>query len=100
MPTRLDARLLTTALALSRWQPEDLARRSGVPQDVIEAIELKTDARPHSAGDNDAIVAAFEAAGLEFGEINGTTGVWFRTQRSGSAPVSLPLEKLNASNDE
>lgn len=100
MSTRLDARLLTTARALTRWQPDDLARFAGVPQEVIEAIELNTGSAPHSAGDNDALVAAFEAAGLEFGEMNGTTGVRFRTQRSGDAPASLPPEGLNASNDE
>lgn len=100
MSIRLASRLLTTARALTRWQADDLARYSGVPQDVIEAIELNTDPRPHSAGDNEALVAAFEGAGLEFAEANGAPSVRFRTQRSGETPLSLAPEKLNASNDE
>lgn len=87
--TPVQARMARAALDLSI---EALAAEAALPADVVERIE-------HDGGQRDAasrLRSAFERAGVEF---LGDDGVRWRS-RDDRASHTLPLDELNAANDE
>lgn len=70
------------ARALLDWKSSDLAEASGMSPDTIRSFESGR-TKSLSAGNQDAVVRALEAAGIEFiAENGGGAGVRFR-ERSG-----------------
>jgi hypothetical protein len=85
-----------------RWSVKDLAKNSGVPPAAIEGME-EVDDTPKVFGDNLLKVQkALESAGIEFiAEDGGGPGVRLRKGGPiGDAAASIPVEELNASNDD
>lgn len=87
------------ARAALNWSLADLAAASGVHRNTISNFETE-----RYGGSDEALAAirqALEAAGVIFVEENGEgPGVRLRKVRQDSAAESIPLEDLNAENDE
>jgi transcriptional regulator with XRE-family HTH domain len=85
-----------------RWSVEDLAEKAGVSPAVVKRIE-EVDGTPSIVADDLARVQkALESAGVAFiAEDGGGPGV--RLRKGGplsDAAAAIPVEELNASNDE
>ena len=80
------------------WSQSDLAAAAGVSVPAIRQLEAQTDGSVGRADTAAIIVAALESAGVEFIPENGG-GLGVRL-RKGREPGIIPLEDLNASNDE
>jgi DNA-binding XRE family transcriptional regulator len=63
--------LCRASRALVKWRQADLAKQSGVPEPTIQAFENGDPGRRMATMNNKAILAAFEAAGLQFIPENG-----------------------------
>jgi transcriptional regulator with XRE-family HTH domain len=90
------------ARALLRWEQKDLANASTVSLPSIQRLETKPGPLAAQARTLAAIRAALESAGVIFVDENGE-GQGVRL-RKGGAPgtkaASIPIEDLNAENDE
>lgn len=76
---RLTPRLCRAARAMLGWRQADLFEASRVPAPTIEAFELKPETARMMGANMRALIAAFEAAGLEFiPENGGGAGIRFR----------------------
>lgn len=74
---------MRAARGLLRWEQKDLARESGVSLPTITRLELTPGPIGGWERTADAIRAAFERAGVEFLEANGTgEGVRYRVGNS------------------
>jgi transcriptional regulator with XRE-family HTH domain len=97
MATAISSEQVRAARALLRWEQRDLAAASGVSLPSIKRLETSPGvlgAQPRTVA---AIRAALESAGVEFiAENGGGAGVRLRKP----APPAIPIEDLNASNDE
>lgn len=80
------------------WSQRRLAEASGVSAPTIKRLELQLGGLGGRADTAARIVAALEAAGVEFIAANGG-GPGVRLRR-GRDPETIALEDLNASNDE
>jgi transcriptional regulator with XRE-family HTH domain len=70
---------IRAARALLNWSAADLARQSALGVNTIRRAEVAQDATSLTAANQMAIRRAFEAAGVEFIDENGTgEGVRFR----------------------
>ena len=79
---RLTPRLCRAARAMLGWRQADLFQASKVPAPTIEAFELKPETARMIGANMRSIVAAFEAAGLEFiPENGGGAGIRFRERK-------------------
>ena len=88
---------MRAARALLRWEQKDLAEASKISLPAIKRMETVRGPLAAQARSIDAIVAAFEARGVEFiAENGGGAGVRLRKP----APAAITGEELNASNDE
>lgn len=85
------------ARALLRWETRDLAQALKLPLSTVERLEATPGPLAAEPSAIEAVRAAFDAAGLEFIEENGG-GAGVRLKRPDG--VSIPVEELNASNDE
>ncbi len=90
---------IKAARALLGWSQSDLAAASGLSTPTIKRIEATggdLGGRPDTAA---RVVATLEKAGAEFiaGDSGGGVGVRLRQGREAG---TIPLENLNASNDE
>jgi hypothetical protein len=75
----------------------DLATQANISAGTLKRMEASAGVAPGMANNIAAVVAALEQAGVEF--TNGDApGV--RLRRAGPKPASIPLEDLNAENDE
>ena len=82
---RMSPRVSKAARALLEWQQQDLAEASGVPKPTISAFEARGGTAKMSTLNNQAVVAAFEKAGLEFiPENGGGAGIRFRNRADGT----------------
>jgi transcriptional regulator with XRE-family HTH domain len=81
------------ARAALSWSTATLAEAAGVGLNTVNRFEAGADARLSSV---EKMKAALEAAGIEFIPGNGGgPGVRLKAQ-----PQSIPVDQLNASNDE
>ena len=80
------------------WSQRRLAEASGVSAPTIKRLESQLGGLGGRADTAARIVAALEAAGVEFIAANGG-GPGVRLRR-GRDPETIALEDLNASNDE
>jgi transcriptional regulator with XRE-family HTH domain len=81
------------ARAALRWGVRELAQKAGVTASTVSRIEKGAEARQSTI---DALRRTLEAAGVEF--INGDRpGV---CMRSPAADYSIPVDQLNAYNDQ
>ncbi len=80
------------------WSQRRLAEASGVSAPTIKRLESQPGGLGGRADTAARIVAALEAAGVEFIAANGG-GPGVRLRR-GRDPETIALEDLNASNDE
>jgi transcriptional regulator with XRE-family HTH domain len=90
---------IKAARALLGWAQSDLAAASGLSTPTVKRIEStggELGGRPDTAA---RIVVALEKAGAEFIAEGGGGGVGVRL-RQGREVGTIPLENLNASNDE
>jgi len=95
MPTAAQIRAARTLAVLSQ---ADIAERTGLSIPTIKRVESDRDL-PVSAGTLATVVAALEKAGIIFIEENGDgPGVRLRKRRRGRQ--SIPVDELNAENDE
>src|SRR5215472_5147656 len=91
------AALARAARGLLEWSQTELAAAARAPLSAVELYETSGGAEVAPAA-RTKIRAALEAAGVEFlSEESGGAGVRFRRPR---ARRTIPLEDLNASNDE
>jgi transcriptional regulator with XRE-family HTH domain len=93
---------MRAARALVRWTVEDLAKAAKVGVMTVRRAEA-SDGLPSMLANNlAAIRSALEAAGVIFVEENGEgPGVRLRKVRQdNAAPTTIPLDELNAENDE
>jgi hypothetical protein len=82
MALRISSAQMRAARALLRWSALDLAAASKVGVATIRRVEVVEGRLPITAANEAAIRRAFEAAGIEFIEGNGTgEGVRFRKPR-------------------
>jgi transcriptional regulator with XRE-family HTH domain len=87
------------ARAALSWGVRDLAERAGVTANTVTRIENGSDAKQSTIA---ALRAALESAGIEFiAENGGGPGVRLKKRGAkGDQNASIPVEKLNASNDD
>jgi transcriptional regulator with XRE-family HTH domain len=71
MTVALSPRLCRAARSLLGWQQADLSRESGVSKSTIAAFEQRDGNSRLATMNNQALVRAFESAGLAFIEENG-----------------------------
>jgi transcriptional regulator with XRE-family HTH domain len=71
MTVKLSPRLCRAARSLLGWDQSDLAEQSGVPKSTINAFEQRDGSSRLATMNNQALVRAFESAGLAFIEDNG-----------------------------
>ncbi|HZZ60198.1 MAG TPA: helix-turn-helix transcriptional regulator [Roseiarcus sp.] len=91
-------RQIKAARALLGWSPTVLAAAAGVSLQTIRRLETHAGQAVGHADGVVRIVAALQSAGVEFiAENGGGCGVRLR---QGRQPETIPLEDLNASNDE
>jgi transcriptional regulator with XRE-family HTH domain len=89
---------LRAARGLLGWSQAALAEASGLSLPTIKRTELET--VNVSADAKEKMRRALEKAGVEFiAENGGGAGVRLR-KRGGTGPGSIPIEDLNAENDE
>ena len=96
----VSVRQIKAARALLAWSQAELATASGLSEPTVAHLETQ-DGDLRESGDKVAkIVAALEVEGVIFLSENGE-GAGVRLRKPlGSAPASIPLEELNAENDE
>ena len=85
------------ARALLRWEQKDLANASMVSLPSIQRLETKPGTLAAQARTIAAIRAALESAGVEFTNGN-APGV--KLHKAGARIATIPIEDLNAENDE
>jgi transcriptional regulator with XRE-family HTH domain len=84
------------ARAAVGWGVRELAERAGITANTVTRIENGSDAKQSTI---EAIRRALESAGVEF--TNGDApGVRLRKGSIGDPSASIPVEDLNAANDE
>lgn len=90
---------MRAARAFLRWSAEDLAKQARVGVATVRRAELADGQPSITQANKEAIRRALESAGVEF--TNGDEpGVRLRKTPRGDAAASIPVEDLNASNDE
>ncbi len=100
MPTpRVTTGQIKAARALLGWSQSRLAAASGVSTPTVKRIESKGGELGGRADTAARVVVALEKAGAEFiaEDAGGGAGVRLRQGREAG---TIPLENLNASNDE
>lgn len=85
--------------ALLRWEQKDLAEASKVSLPSIKRLEIQPGALAAQERTVAAIRAALESAGVVFVDENGE-GAGVRLRKAASMAASIPIEDLNAENDE
>ncbi|RTL90799.1 MAG: XRE family transcriptional regulator [Hyphomicrobiales bacterium] len=89
---------IRAARALLNWTVRDLAERAGVHRNTVTRAETDVTGPGHATA---AIRSALEAAGVIFVDENGEgPGVRLKKVRQDNAATTIPLENLNAENDE
>ena len=95
---KISTRQMKAARALLEWSQRELAAASGLSAPTIKRLESQTGELKGRGDTVGRIVAALESAGVEFIPENG--GGFGVRLRKGREPETIPLEDLNASNDE
>jgi transcriptional regulator with XRE-family HTH domain len=88
---------MRAARALLRWSVEDLAKNGNVSVMTVRRAEANDGPVKMLPNNLAAICAALESAGVEFTNGN-APGV--KLHKPGARAASIPLEDLNAENDE
>lgn len=100
MTNRISSEQLRAARALLRWEQKDLAAASKVSLPSIKRLEGQPGILAAQPRTVDALVAALEAAGVEFiAENGGGAGVRLARSSQPHASTGTRPEDLNASND-
>jgi len=90
---------LRAARALLRWSADDLAEKSMIGVATIRRAEGREGPLGVTAANESAIRSALESAGVVFVDENGE-GPGVRLRKGGAKVASIPIEDLNAENDE
>jgi transcriptional regulator with XRE-family HTH domain len=90
-------RQIKAARSLLGWPQSELAAAAGISGQTIRRLETRA-LLVVGRAEGARIVAAFQSAGVEFISENGD-GCDVRL-KSGREPETIPLEDLNASNDD
>lgn len=90
------------ARGLLRWDQKDLSAASKISLPAIKRLEQMPGPLAAQSRTVDAIITAFENAGVEFiAENGGGAGVRLKSRRrKGDLPASIKVEDLTAENDE
>jgi len=95
----VSVRQVKAARALLAWSQGALAEASGAPESIVARLEAQ-DGEVDGRDGGAKILAALESAGVVFLAEDGEgQGVRLR-KPLGSLPSSIPVEDLNAENDE
>ncbi len=99
---KVSTRQVKAARALLAWSQTDLADASGVSEPTIKRLESQDRELGGRADTVAKIVAALESTGVEFiAENGGGAGVRLRKGATvENKAASIPVENLNAENDE
>jgi len=98
---RISIRQIKAARELLGWKQTELAAASDLSIATIRRIEAAGDELGGRADTAAKIIAALESAGVIFVDENGEgAGVRLRKAGKGATPATIPLEDLNAENDE
>lgn len=98
-PIRLTPRLCRAARSLLGWQQQHLVDASGVAKSTVGAFEIKEESAKLANLNNQALVRAFEAAGLQFiPENGGGAGVRWRDRQTAPHQGKTP-DELTTEND-
>jgi hypothetical protein len=96
----VSVRQVKAARALLAWSQDALAKASGLSEPIVARLEAQDGEVGERAEDGAKVLSALESAGVVFLPENGEgQGVRLR-KPLGSMPSSIPLEDLNAENDE
>ncbi len=80
------------------WTVRELSEKAGVHRNTITRAETDATAHGHAVAQ---VVRTLESAGVIFVEENGEgPGVRLRKTAPGTKAASIPIEDLNAENDE
>jgi predicted transcriptional regulator len=96
---KVSIRQVKAARSLLAWSQSDLAEASEVSEPTIKRLESQDGELGGRADTVTKIVAALERAGVEFIERNGG-GPGVRLRETQQAAPTIPVEDLNAENDE
>ncbi|MGO9770424.1 MAG: helix-turn-helix domain-containing protein [Roseiarcus sp.] len=89
---------LRAARSLLNWTVRELSEKAGVHRNTITRAETDATAHGHAVAQ---VVRTLESAGVIFVEENGEgPGVRLRKTAPGTKAASIPIEDLNAENDE
>ena len=92
---------MRAARALLRWSADELAEKSMIGVATIRRAEGREGPLGVTPANESAVRAALESAGVIFVEENGEgPGVRLRKTAPGTKAASIPIEDLNAENDE
>jgi len=98
---KVSIRQVKAGRVLLGWSQSDLSRASSVSEPTIKRLESQDGELGGRADTAAKIVAALESAGVIFVEENGEgAGVRLRKTTTGAMAASIPIEDLNAENDE
>jgi len=90
---------IRAARAILKWTVEDLAKAAKVGLQTVRRAEAQDGAVKMLRNNEAAIRAALESAGVEFiPEDGGGAGV--RLRKPPASSQSIPIDRLNAENDE
>ena len=96
----VSVRQVKAARALLAWSQDALAEASGLSERAVARLEAQDGEVGERAEGGSQLLSALEKAGVLFLPDYGE-GVGVRLHKPlGSTPTSIPLEELNAENDE
>ena len=96
-PWRITSEQVRAARAMLRWEQKTLVEKSGISLATLKRLEAQDGVIDANRPTLQAVMSALEAAGVEFIAENGG-GAGVRLKKPGQA--AIPVEDLNASNDE
>jgi transcriptional regulator with XRE-family HTH domain len=101
MSSQITSEVIRAARMLVRWDQKALAEAAGVSHVTVRRLEAKPGPLVAERPTIAKLRVALELAGVIFVDENGEgPGVRLRKSAAGARTASIPLEDLNAENDE
>ena len=98
---KITGRQIAAARAIARLEQADLAKAANISVQTFRRMEASEGPALGMANNVAAVRAALESAGVIFVEESGEgPGVRLRKAATGATPATIPVEDLNASNEE